>query len=175
MTPDVLIDQWRRGLRIAHSAHYDAAKFYYGMHLVLSLPSIVISALLSTTIFMELQKSGDPWMKGAMAVLSVVAVVLSSLQAALRLAERSERHKTAAVQLGEVRRELEQLLVFEHRDEATIDKLRKRWDSADRQAPTVPTRIYGRAAARILSLGDVPKALKTVAAPGVAAGEGLST
>ena len=91
-----------------------------------------------------------------MAILSVLAVVLSSLQAALRLAERSERHKTAAVQLGEVRRELEQQLVFQHRDEPTLEKLRKRWDSADRQAPTVPSRIFNRATLRVRDLGDIP-------------------
>ena len=156
MTPDALIDQWRRGLRISHAAHYEAAKFYYGMHLVLSLPAVLISALLSTSVFIALQDSQVEWVKTAMAILSVLAVVLSSLQAALRLAERSERHKTAAVQLGEVRRELEQQLVFQHRDEPTLEKLRKRWDSADRQAPTVPSRIFNRATLRVRDLGDIP-------------------
>jgi len=157
MTPDALIDQWRRGLRISHAAHYEAAKFYYSLHLVLSLPAVLISAMLSTSVFVALQDSQVQWVKTAMAILSVVAVVLSSLQAALRLAERSERHKTAAVQLGEVRRELEQQLVFQHRDEPTLEKLRKRWDSADRQAPTVPSRIFSRAALRVRDLGDTPK------------------
>ena len=155
MSPEALIDQWRRGLRIGQSAHYEAAKYYYRLHLVISLPAILISALLSTTVFASLQDSAVVWIRAAMAVLSVMTVALSSLQAALRLAERSERHKTAAVQLGEVRRELEQELVFEHRDEATIERLRKRWDSADRQAPTVPSRIYNRAATLVRELGDV--------------------
>lgn len=159
MTPKMLIDQWRRGIRISHHAHYEAAKFYYRMHLVLSLPAVLVSALLSTTVFAELQDSTVAWMKTAMAVLSVLTVVLSSLQAALRFAERSERHKTAAVQLGEVRRELEQQLVFEHRDEETIEKLRKKWDSADRQAPTIPSRIYNRVAALTRDLGDQPEAV----------------
>ncbi len=156
MTPEMLVDQWRRGLRIAHRAHYEAAKFYYRMHLVLSLPAVLIAALLSTTVFAQLQDSTVAWVRVAMAVLSVLTVVLSSLQAALRFSERSERHKTAAVQLGEVRRELEQQLVFEHRDEAVIERLRKKWDAADRQAPTIPSRIYNRVAALVVELGDKP-------------------
>ena|ERR1700761_6100814 len=161
VTPDALIDQWRRGLRIGQSAHYEAAKFYYRMHLRLSLPAVLISAALSTTVFASMQDSSVAWIKTAMAVLSVATVVLSSLQAALRLAERSERHKTAAVQLGETRRELEQLLVFEHRDEATIEKLRKKWDAADRQAPTVPSRIYQNAMKQVQAAGDGGVAAKS--------------
>jgi hypothetical protein len=156
MTPEMLVDQWRRGLRIGHRAHYEAAKFYYRMHLVLSLPAVLVAALLSTSVFAQLQDSSVVWVRVAMAILSVLTVVLSSLQAALRFAERSERHKTAAVQLGEVRRELEQQLVFEHRDEAVIERLRKKWDAADRQAPTIPSKIYDRVAAMVTELGDRP-------------------
>ena len=149
MGPEALINQWRRGLRIGQGAHYEAAKYYYRMHLVLSLPAVVIAAMLSTAVFAALQDSTVAWVKTTMAVLSVLTVVLSSLQAALRLSERSERHKTAAVKLGEVRRELEQQLVFEHRDEATIERLRKKWDATDSQAPTVPSWINNRVAAQV--------------------------
>ncbi len=142
MEPDELIDQWRRGLRISHRAHYEAAKYYQSLHLAFGLPSVIISALLGTTIFTDLQYSNVAWIKTIMAVLSVTMVALSSLQAFLRYAERSERHKAAAVQIGEVRRELEQQLVFLHRDEPTIKVLREKWDAADRQAPTIPSRIY---------------------------------
>ena len=164
MTPETLIDQWRRGLRIGQNAHYEAAKHYHRLHMALSIPTVLISALLSTAVFSTLQNSSDAQVKMLMAVLSVLTVVLTSLQAALRLAERSERHKTAAVQLGEVRRELEQQLVFEHRDEPTIAKLRERWNAEDRQAPTVPSRLYKRALDEVMALGDRPQA---VAAPQV--------
>jgi hypothetical protein len=157
VTPDALVNQWRRGLRIGQRAHYESAKHYYRMHLVLSLPTVLISAALSTTVFAALNDSKVEWIKAVMGVLSVATVVLTSLQAALRLAERSERHKTAAVQLGEVRRELEQQLVFDHHDEATIERLRKKWDAVDRQAPTIPSRIYDAAAKEVVNLGDGSK------------------
>lgn len=89
-----------------------------------------------------------------MAILSVATVALTSLQGALRFAERSERHKAAAVQLGEIRRALEEQLVFTHRDEQTFAELRKKWDAADRQAPTIPSRIYNSAAKHVGDLGD---------------------
>ena len=157
MEPAALIDQWRRGLRIAHAAHYESAKFYHRMHLVLSLPAVLISALLSTSVFISLQDSSNGQIKILMATFSVMAVVLSSLQAAMRFSERSERHKTAAVQLGEIRRELEQQLVFVHLDEAVLERLRKKWDAADRQAPTVPSWIYRQTANQVFASGDSGK------------------
>lgn len=86
-------------------------------------------------------------MKFAMAVLSLTMIALSALQTFLRYSERSERHRTAAVQLSEVRRELEQLLVFRDQhpiDEPAMQALREKWDSIDRQAPTIPTAIYNQ-------------------------------
>jgi hypothetical protein len=154
MTPDNLIDQWRRGLRISVRAHYEAAKHYEHLHWTLSIPAILVSASLGTTVFVELQHSNVPWIKTVLAILSVATVALSSLQTALRFAERSERHKSAASQLGEVRRALEEQLVFNHRDEAVMAELRKKWDAADRQAPTIPSRIYNSTAKLVGELGD---------------------
>jgi hypothetical protein len=154
MTPDNLIDQWRRGLRISVRAHYEAAKHYEHLHWMLSIPAILVSASLGTTVFVELQHSSIPWIKTVLAVLSVATVVLSSLQTALRFGERSERHKSAASQLGEVRRALEEQLVFEHLEEPTLAELRKKWDAADRQAPTIPSRIYNATAKLVGELGD---------------------
>src|SRR5438128_201675 len=103
MTPDSLIDQWRRGLRISVRAHYEAAKHYEHLHWALSIPTILVSACLGTTVFAEMQHSDIPGIRTVMAILSVATIALSSLQTALRFAERSERHKSAASQLGEVR------------------------------------------------------------------------
>lgn len=92
-----------------------------------------------------------------MAALSVVTVVLSSLQASLKYGERSERHKAAAVQIGEVRRALEQQLVFGSMSEPETTKLREQWNAADRQAPTIPSRLYEKTFKRVMALGDGPQ------------------
>jgi hypothetical protein len=144
MTPTKLIDQWRIGLRVSHRAHFEAAKFYKGLHLWLAIPTVTISALLGTTVFAHLQNAEAIWIKTLLAVLSVTMVALSALQGFLKFSETSERHLTAAVQIGEVRRELEQYLVFDHLEEAVVKTLRERWDAADRQSPTIPSRIYDR-------------------------------
>lgn len=149
MEPPKLIDQWRRGLRISVRAHYEAAKFYQRLHWWLSIPAIIISAALGTSVMVSIQHSTVGWIKTVMAILSVATVVLSSLLASLKFAERSERHKAAAAQLTEVRRALEENLVFDRLDQATIAALRKKWDDADRQAPTIPSRIYAQAASLV--------------------------
>jgi len=144
MEPKLLLDQWRLGLRISHRAHHEAAKYYQRLHLIFGVPTVVISALLSTTVFATLEHSNVTSIKYILSILSVVMVVMSSLQAFLRYAELSERHKTAAAQIGEVRRDLEQHLAFVNTPitELAVEELRKKWDAADRQAPTIPTSIY---------------------------------
>jgi len=144
MDPRLLLDQWRLGLRISHRAHHEAAKYYQRLHLIFGVPTVVISAFLSTAVFAALQHSNTTWIKYLLSILSVVMIVMSSLKAFLRYAELSERHKTAAAQIGEVRRDLEQHLAFVNIPitEATVQELRKKWDAADRQAPTIPTSIY---------------------------------
>ena len=166
MNAEELIDEWRRGLRISHRAHYEAAKHYEHLHWGLNLPAIVISASLGTAVFAGLQNSSMTGMKTVTAILSVLTVALTSLQGALRFAERSERHKSAGAQLGEVRRALEEQLVLGHRDEATLADLRKKWDAADRQAPTIPSRIYNQTAKLIEGLGDAPPRQKNSASVG---------
>ncbi len=144
MKPEELINQWQRGLNISHRAHYEAAKYYERLHFLLGIPTVVMSAVLGTTVFTSLQHSDIEWIKSLMAVLSVSMVALTSLQTFFKYSERAERHKTAAVQIGEVRRELEQKLQFEKIDEDFVKAIRGKWDSADRQSPTIPTHIYER-------------------------------
>jgi hypothetical protein len=164
MAYDHLMDQWMRGLRISHRAHFEAAKYYERLHLTIGIPTVVISTLLGTTVFANLQYSDSDVVKSLLAILSVTMIALSSLQTFLRYSERSERHRTAAVQLGEVRRELEELLAFsppKEIDKATIDVLRRRWDSVDRQAPTIPTRIYTEVEVLVMAAGTPSRSSST--------------
>ena len=66
MTPELLVDQWRRGLRIAHRAHYEAAKYYYRMHLVLSLPALIAHPAI------RLAAAADPRAAAAMRRIEVI-------------------------------------------------------------------------------------------------------
>jgi hypothetical protein len=147
MDPSRIPDQWRIGLRISHRAHLEAAKYYDGLHRNIGIPAVVLSAVFGTTVFTNLQNSGSEWIKYLLAVLSVVMIVLSSLQTFFRFSERAERHRTSAVQIGAARRELEQLLFCSGAspvDCAALAKLRQEWDAADKQAPTIPSSIYNR-------------------------------
>ena len=85
MQYDYLIDQWRRGMRISHRAHFEAAKYYERLHLTIGIPTVIISALLGTTVFANLQYSDVNWVKFLLAVLSVTMIALSSLQTFLSI------------------------------------------------------------------------------------------
>ena len=139
-----LMSQWQRGLGNTHRAHFEAAKHYERLHMCFGIPTVIMSALLGTTVFTSLQYSESAWVKTLMAVLSVAVVALTSLQTFFKYSERAERHKTAAVQIGEIRRELEQKMEFETIDEAFVKTIRKKWDTADRQSPPFPPGLYER-------------------------------
>lgn len=160
MTPESLLDQWRLGLRISHRGHHESAKHYEHLHWMLSLPTVAVSAILGTSVFAGLQNSSMPFAKTVMAVLSVATVALSSLQGSLRFGERSERHKSAAAQIGEARRALEEQIVLGHHDEKTMNEARKKWDAADRQAPTIPSRIYNQTAKLVTELEERERGMK---------------
>lgn len=107
MTPEIF-GQWQWGLGNSQRTHYEAAKHYERLHLGFGVPTVITSALLGTTVFASLQHADVAWVKTLMAVLSVSMIALTSLQTFFKYSERAERHKTAGVQMGEVRRELEQ-------------------------------------------------------------------
>ena len=112
MAGDTFLNEWLLGLRIGHRAHFESAKHYERLHLAIGIPTVIISALMGTTVFANFEYSSRPGMKLTLSILSVLMIVFRSLQAFLRHAERSERHRTAAIQLGEVRRELEELMAL---------------------------------------------------------------
>src|SRR5206468_4341465 len=100
----------------------------------IGIPSLILSTAFGTTVFASLQYSDVPWVKTALAFLSVLMIILTALQTFFRYAELSERHKTAGVQLGEVRRELEQVEMFKGSQppaEKTVTTLREEWNAAE--------------------------------------------
>jgi hypothetical protein len=55
---------------------------------------IGLAAILGTSAIATIQKDVDDWWKIASGIAGLVAAALASIQANLRLVERSERHQT---------------------------------------------------------------------------------
>ncbi len=146
-------EQWHQGLRIFHRAHSRAAVLFERRNLAIGLPTVLLTAISGTTAFTTLASEVDqPVVKIMTGIMSITAAVLAALQTFLRYSELAEKHKAAAQNYGMLRRELEEVLVqcnstspHSAPPQGFMRDFRMRWDSADKEAPNLPQRIYNQA------------------------------
>lgn len=144
-----LLTAWYRSLRILHRGGFMAAKYYGRLNVWLGVPVVIITSVAGSTIFAT---SGDPSTKPlqyAAGAITLLATVLASLQTFLAFGDRAEKHKNSAARYGELRTETQVLLSCELDQlpdlNMRIESIRQRWARVDREAPTLPQRIYAAA------------------------------
>jgi hypothetical protein len=102
--PPIVIRDYAQFMRDQHYAASDAATRW---NVVLGIPVVIVSAVVSTSIFASINGSpGNGWKIGA-GLVSLAAAALSALQTFFKFPETGERHRLAAARYGHVRREAE--------------------------------------------------------------------
>jgi hypothetical protein len=157
MDKDTILQQWYKGIRISHRAHYEAARQFEVKNLYLGIPIIILTATSGTSILATLGVETDVKAKLLIGGLSIVASILASLQTFLRYAEMAEKHKTVATKYGILRRELDELKLAPKKGKSFhpefLTDFRKRWDAIDEESPSIPEKIRERIAAEINEIG----------------------
>ena len=99
---------------------------------------------MGTSIFATLQKDqADIRLRIAVGIISVLAAVLASLQTFLRLSERAEKHRAAAVRYGALRRELETAIAKGGPyEDKLVEGVREKLDSISSDSPEIPARVW---------------------------------
>jgi hypothetical protein len=146
-----LID-WHSRIWRAHFAHNVAASDLERRHRGFGVCTIVLSTVAGTTVFATLEASPNVYLKILVGLLSIAAAVLASLQTFLRYADLAEKHKIVAVQYGELRTELEQLLACPSTGAPlgeVMELLRVRWKALNQEAPIISQRVWDRVNGRI--------------------------
>jgi len=148
-----LLEQWQRGLRIAHKAHQKAAVKFESQGRWLGVAAVITSTIVGTSLFADANATVSQGWKIGAGVLSLVAAVLSAVQGILKYGEIAALHRAAAQRYGPLRREVEELLAevdpanpIAHQ---VVAGLRKRWDEIDADSPSVPQKIYDDALASL--------------------------
>ena len=87
-------------------------------------------------------------------MLSVSASVLAGVQTLLNFAERSDRHRAAALKYGVLRRRIEVALATGPGENTTLrdfaEAFRGEWDAVDKEAPVLPQRFFNAASNQVV-------------------------
>ncbi|UCD31991.1 MAG: SLATT domain-containing protein [Desulfobacterales bacterium] len=132
------------------NANYDIAEMYKVRHRRFGVWVVGITILVGTSVFAALAGMESPTAQALTAFLSVAAVILAALQTFLGFSDLQSQHKTAAAGYGDVRRDIE-LLVMKF-PEATgaenelgtdeIASIKKHLDDLDMTSPTIPDKVW---------------------------------
>lgn len=144
---DAVLGAWYRRARESQFAHYRAANHYAAASRWLGVPSVLLSAVVGTTLFATLQEGGvAPALQVGAALVALAAAALSALQTFLGCDEKAAKHRAAAASYGAVRREIEQhqLMRTQSRTDAEglVDTLRRHLDDVGASAPDISSRLW---------------------------------
>lgn len=152
-----LLKTWESDLWIICHSHYEAAGIAAKKNYRLGVPTIIISAIVGTAIFSTLESSPGTYIKIITGLLSISAVVLSSLQTFLNWSEKAEIHREAGAKFGSLLKELEQKKAFlQNQDdiEKWTESFRKRWDNLSLESPSIPKKIFDNRIASVKKRRD---------------------
>jgi hypothetical protein len=143
------LQKWRNGIKIAHNSHIQAATYYTRRGRMLGIPVVILTTIIGTAVFTSIATNNQAAiaLQITAGLLSMAAATLSSLYTFLNYGGLAERHRTAAVKYGNLRREVEQLLCFLEGKtdlDATMKEVRIKWDAVDLEAPEIPQKIHDK-------------------------------
>ena len=147
---EALLEDWRRRVYAAQSAHYASADRFRMLNYIVGVPAVIFSSVVGTALFAGLEKdSPRTWL---IASTSILAAVLGALQTFLRFAERATLHATAADWYSAIRRDIEEILHLSVEDRGTpkdcLDEVRKEMNRAAQDSPELSARQWRRQAQR---------------------------
>jgi hypothetical protein len=145
---DARYREWLKRVRAAEYGHRRGADSHQRRHLMLGIPVVVLSTMVGTSAFASLQdeRIGFVGLRIAVGVIGTLAAVLSSLQTFLGYAQRSERHRVAAIRYETLRRKMEHTLAApreNRRDaQAELASVRERMDKYGKESPQIGVKVW---------------------------------
>ena len=147
-----LIRQWQRNIRLNQIAHLRTSASCSSTGRLLGLLVTIFSVVVGTSIFASLNSSDSRAILIIVGIVSVAATVLSAIHSFLNYGERTERHQSAGIKYGVLRRRIDEDLVTitkEDQLEKEINEIRKELDKLEQEAPVVPQKYIDKARALI--------------------------
>lgn len=139
-----LLMRWRRNCLRSQIANYKAANQFTKRNYFLGIPSILFSTFVGTSVFATLQQEKlNMYFQISLGLVSVGAALLASLQTFFKWGELAAKFKSAGVEYGALKRDIDALLALEKPiEESTITPIRLKMDTLSRDAPELPEKIW---------------------------------
>lgn len=148
VTKEETITGWIIHAHKGRDRHDEAARTYTSYRYWLGAPTVALSAIVGTSLFVSLQASVNAPGKILLGLVSIVSSVMAGLQASLNFAERAEKHRATGVKYKAMIRELEQFAVESRTHPETADdslkSIRERLDALELAAPVISPRFFNQ-------------------------------
>ena len=141
--PESLLSDWLVRAKRKTNAHTASASRFELFHLVVGVPSVVLSAITGTAVIAQ-QTAKDPgewtwWI----VLLVVLAAILTSLQTFLNFGARAKHHKKTAAEFSILRRKLQLAIdLGTGSDKDEIKQLGEVFDDITADEPIIPSTIW---------------------------------
>jgi hypothetical protein len=147
---EAVLKDWIVRLGIRATAHRNVSERLSRRSLSLGLPLVILSSVVSTSVFTTLSSSkiASVGVRAAVGAVTALVTVLGALQTFLRLGERSEAHRITANRMEGLLQEVDDTLALPRDWRAEprryLDGIRKRMEKITDESPPLPEILVGR-------------------------------
>jgi len=156
-----LLRRWRKQINSRHFEHKEAERKYTKFYYLLGVPTTILSTVVSSGILTTFQNcnictsqcspdasslcSGDVYIRLAMGILGVVAVVLTATSLFLNYGASSVDNKNASDAYGELVREIDSIVetpIISRGDPiVSLHQIRTKFDDIAKKSPSLTSKI----------------------------------
>lgn len=147
-----LLEKWRRMIVRLQIEHEVSARDFEKFSWKLGIPCVALSAVVSASVFSSISNSSLLWLQYVAGFVSILTLVLSSVQTFLNFDSRASAHQDTAEKLGAMARKIQDELASSKADGTlgtVVTELRKRLDAILVDAPTLPKSTIRRLGAGV--------------------------
>lgn len=162
-----LLLHWQSELRIVCHGHYQTADSFNFWNRVIGISSVISSAVAGSTAWMNyIQHISEKNLSGIYIILTVtsalLAAILTSIQTFLKLPEKEELSRSAAMRYAGLLRKLELRRVANFNEVCSnhdewCEKFLNEWDEISRDNQSVPSSLWNKLAQQYMITLDEKK------------------
>lgn len=115
--------RWLRRARESQFNHYRMAVIFERLSKYFGVPVIIVTSIVSASVFTTLKNNESENVKAFALGLSLLSVVLSSLQTFFNFSDRADKHRKAGADYAAIRRKLEIFHASSNNNIAALEKI----------------------------------------------------